>query len=100
VTASSDGTIFLRDLSHADAAPVVFRGHRGVLEHLVFHPDGSRLISGGTDGSIRVWTMELPALIAVASERAGRNLTLSEWQRFLPDTPYRKTFEHLPGADQ
>ena len=33
----------------------VLRGHTGLVYSLVFHPDGSRLASGGNDGTIRLW---------------------------------------------
>ncbi|MBC7878149.1 MAG: toll/interleukin-1 receptor domain-containing protein [Anaerolineales bacterium] len=41
-----------------------------------------------------------PTSIAKLKERAciaiGRNLTISEWERFFPNTEYRKTCENLP----
>jgi WD40 repeat protein len=33
-------------------------GHRGPVQALVFAPDGKRLLSGGADGSVRVWQVE------------------------------------------
>ncbi len=35
-----------------------FRGHRGMVRQLAFTPDGKRLITGGTDGTVLVWTLE------------------------------------------
>ena len=35
-------------------------------------------------------------LIAGACSRLTRNLTYEEWQRYLPDEPYRKTCENIP----
>jgi WD40 repeat protein len=32
-------------------------GHRGRINHIAFSPDGAMLVSGGTDGTIRFWSM-------------------------------------------
>jgi len=32
-------------------------GHRGQINHIAFSPDGRTLVSGGTDGSVRFWSM-------------------------------------------
>jgi hypothetical protein len=48
------------------------------------------------DGSLYYWDLRLERLMALASETAGRNLTLAEWQQFLPSEPYRPTFLDWP----
>ncbi|MGQ9903066.1 MAG: WD40 repeat domain-containing protein [Anaerolineae bacterium] len=35
--------------------PPAFTGHTDVLRSLAFSPDGSRLVSGSHDGTIRFW---------------------------------------------
>lgn len=42
------------------AAPIVLRGHTGVVRGLAFSADGSRLVSGGDDRSIRIWDCGRP----------------------------------------
>ncbi|MFZ6028921.1 MAG: WD40 repeat domain-containing protein [Chloroflexota bacterium] len=54
ILASADGQIILRlarDGSLLNALP----GHIGVTTKLLFSSDGTILISGGTDGLIRIW---------------------------------------------
>ena len=38
-----------------DPALVRLRGHRRAVICVAFHPDGNRLVSGGSDGTVRVW---------------------------------------------
>ncbi|MCB8944539.1 MAG: AAA family ATPase [Ardenticatenaceae bacterium] len=48
------------------------------------------------DGFIQVYYTRLDQLMAVACERAIRNLTWAEWQLYLPTIPYRQTCPNLP----
>jgi WD40 repeat protein len=34
-----------------------FRGHTGLVSSLAFSPDGSRLVSGSRDTTVKVWDM-------------------------------------------
>jgi len=37
--------------------PYLLRGHAGEVERIAFTPDGSRLVSCGVDGSVRLWSL-------------------------------------------
>lgn len=53
-SSNSDGLIALR----SPQAVAVLTGHApGLVEGLAFLPDGSKLVSGGDDGTIRLWNL-------------------------------------------
>ncbi|MBP7960950.1 MAG: hypothetical protein KBG20_01440 [Caldilineaceae bacterium] len=68
---SGDGAVRIWDVSRADAvattdgyvdrvdsigsSPVVFRGHTGTVWSVAFSPDGEQIVSGGDDGTARIW---------------------------------------------
>jgi hypothetical protein len=52
------------------------------------------LASGGDDGAVRIWNTLLWNAGRVAREicaRIRRNLSPSDWDRFVPDEPHRRT---------
>jgi WD40 repeat protein len=65
-----------------------------------FNHRGDRLaVSGlGPDVFIESWRPE--DLLNDAAKRTPRNLTLDEWQQYLPDEPCRPTFATLPDDCQ
>ncbi len=40
-----------------DQTPIRLRGHQKAVLCLAFHPDGNRVVSGGADGTVRVWDL-------------------------------------------
>jgi WD40 repeat protein/tRNA A-37 threonylcarbamoyl transferase component Bud32 len=40
-----------------DPATIRLRGHEQALVCLAFHPDGQRVVSGSTDGTVRIWDL-------------------------------------------
>lgn len=63
---------------------------------VAFSPDGSRLASGDTDGTGLVWDVDPKSWQARACQIANRNLSRTEWERYLGDEPYRPTCPGLP----
>jgi DNA-binding SARP family transcriptional activator/WD40 repeat protein len=69
-------------------------------------PDGSVVYLGagapreqGGGDVVRALPIDIAALVAEACERAGRNLTAEEWDRYLPARePHRTTCEQWPPA--
>ena len=56
-----------------------FSGHIGVIKQLAFLPDGSRLVTLGDDGALKIWDLTLgqETLSIRAHERNGLALTVS-----------------------
>lgn len=55
--ANYDGSCYLWNVGTAEAS-FVMKGHRGPIISLIFNEDGSRLITGGADSTIRIWDMQ------------------------------------------
>jgi WD40 repeat protein len=67
----------------------------------VFSPDGRFLVTESYVDPERlglVWILpwRRDDLVNEACSRLTRNLTIDEWNSYLPDEPYRKTCPHLP----
>jgi WD40 repeat protein/predicted Ser/Thr protein kinase len=62
-------------------ATVVCEGHRAGLWAFVFSPDGTRLASGGEDGTARLWDSATGALLATCRGHASRVVSVA----FSPD---------------
>ncbi|MFM9996375.1 MAG: protein kinase domain-containing protein [Phycisphaerales bacterium] len=67
-SAHSSGTVRANPLTDVGRRTNDGKGHRGSVEGLAYRPDG-RLVSGGTDGTIRLW--EAPEGQELASVDAG-----------------------------
>ena len=52
--ACGDEAVRLFDVEKT-AAPVVCRGHKGIVIGVTFHPDGQSFLSWGDDGTLRQW---------------------------------------------
>jgi len=63
---------------------------------LAFSADGKTLASGSDSGTIILWDINPESLAANACERAGRNFTRAEWERYFSNRKYRKTCEQWP----
>ena len=54
-----------------DRSPIRLRGHEKAVICLAFHPDGNRMASGGTDGTVRVWDLASRRAIQVIRGTGG-----------------------------
>jgi hypothetical protein len=77
---------------------IELRPRAGQFGCLSFSPDGRWLVGGTGSGDILLFPMRLDELIEKAAGVVGRNMTRREWNQYLPDEPYRKTFPGLPEA--
>jgi WD40 repeat protein len=92
-TASMDRTARIWTMRGQEAARVT---HEDWVTQVTFSPDGKYLATGSKDHTVRLWLWRPEDLIAEVGSRLSRNLTWEEWQSYLGDEPYRKTYAHLP----
>jgi len=81
-TASDDATVRLWN-ADTGVTELVLRGHQGPVRQVRFSPDGSRLVSIGRDGAVRVWALDLDDLMAIAHDKITRELTHEECRQYL-----------------
>jgi WD40 repeat protein len=49
----------------------VFRGHKGEAYGVAYSPDGRTIVSGGQDGTVRLWDVESGEMLSVLREHAA-----------------------------
>jgi WD40 repeat protein len=59
--------------------------HNGIVTGLGINQDGKILLSGGSDGKIYYWDIDLSSWKYNACKAANRNLTYNEWKQYLGD---------------
>jgi WD40 repeat protein len=97
-SASEDDTAKVWDAATGEEVARV--GHEGRVWSVVFSPDGHWVALGSADSTARVWMWRPEDLIAGACARLPRNLTLEEWEMYLPDKPYRPTCLNLSVPEE
>jgi len=70
--------------------------HTDIVRRLVFSHDGLTLVSGSFDSTLILWDLSIESWKETACNIAGRNLTLEEWNLFLPFNSYEKTCSQFP----
>jgi WD40 repeat protein/tRNA A-37 threonylcarbamoyl transferase component Bud32 len=54
-----------------DPAPIRLHGHQKAVMCLAFHPDGSQIVSGSGDGSVRIWELSTRRPLCVLEGTGG-----------------------------
>jgi WD40 repeat protein len=78
---SDDGTVTLWDLESGQALQV-FTAHTNDVNTVSWSPDG-RLVSGSGDTTLILWDTNPETWLMRVCQRVGRNLTKSEWEKYL-----------------
>jgi hypothetical protein len=95
-TTSDDRTVRLYDVATRRQIGVPFpKG--GIYGQSTLRSDGHVLVTSSTAGLV-IWDTDARSWARRACAAAGRNLTRAEWERFLPDTGYRRTCPEWPSA--
>ena len=97
-TASGDGTVKRWRVSDGAQIGSELSAHEGPLYGLAFSPDGRTLGTVGANGAVRLWDLGLQEWQVVGCRLVRRNLSLAEWQRFLPGRPYQRTCAEFPSG--
>jgi WD40 repeat protein len=89
VTASSDHTARLWDVTGERPVATILAGHSREVTHAAFSPDGQRLVTASADGTARLY--DIPTnqeLLALARSRLTRCLSDAQRDSFgLPPHP-------------
>jgi len=89
--ASTDNTICIWDLTAPAVPPATFRGHTDWTNSIAFTPDATILASASNDDTVRLWIANLDSLVDMACQQVSRNMTLHEWNLYLPNNKYHQT---------
>jgi len=100
-----ESPIILWDMETYQPLGEPLSGHKGALYHLAFSPrcagcpDGARLMSGGDDGTLRIWDMSVASWQKRACAMTSRRLTEEERGFYFKDpTPRQTCLEPLSFA--
>ncbi|CAO5147953.1 eukaryotic-like serine/threonine-protein kinase [Frankia sp. AiPs1] len=90
-TAGWDTTVHLWDVtgSGRPAAVGTIGGHGDWIQALAWTPDGKSIATGSDDYTVRISRIDDASLIAAACADPSRQITETEWRRYISDVPYQ-----------
>ena len=74
---------------HPQLAGQSLTGYNSWITSLTFSADGSSLISGSEDDTVRLWDLNINDAIAWVCSTTGNVLTRQQWRTYIPDVPYQ-----------
>jgi DNA-binding SARP family transcriptional activator/WD40 repeat protein len=91
VTGAGDGGVGLWDAATLDSLGMVYPPQRGerLPTSARFIGDGHDVAIASFDGRVYRWDTGVERLLEFACQMAGRDLTKTEWQQYLPAQPYQ-----------
>ncbi|MET3605870.1 WD40 repeat protein, partial [Sphaerotilus sulfidivorans] len=94
----SGGKVSLRLWDAPSGNPISepLKGHSGPVFSVAFSPDGSRIVSGSADNTLRLWPV-LDSWATHLCAKLPRNMTRQEWREWIsPDIDYVVQCPGLP----
>jgi WD40 repeat protein len=96
----ADKMIRLWSLDSTDTKPLVLPGQDDEVFSVAFSSDGRLVASGSHDSTVQIWQTSTADLADIVCEKVYRNLTHSEWDRFIGnDIGYERTCSNLGIGD-
>ena len=95
VTASNDETAIIWDATGGEQVALL-EGHDGFVNQAVWDEAGKRIVTASSDGTARIYYVSLEELRQMACQRAVRNMSEAEWERFMGSEPYQETCPSKP----
>ncbi|MEV6156539.1 serine/threonine-protein kinase [Nonomuraea sp. NPDC052129] len=89
-TGGSSGRVQLWDVAARTSLGDPFKAHAGGVLALGFSADGRQLHSIAADGTIHAIPVDPTLAVARICARADADLTPAEWDRFIPEIPFRE----------
>ena len=80
ITGADDQTARLWDATGKHLATI---HHNGNLTNVRFSPDGTTVLTASFDGPVRIWPVEIDALLKIADARITRRLTPEEREHYV-----------------
>jgi WD40 repeat protein len=96
---TSEGKLYLWDLTDHRLVAPAFLGINGTVTSLQFSPTQPALVSGSDTGQVLWWDLSPDSFLEKACQVAGRNLTHAEWAQYFPGEPYRITCLAYPEGE-
>jgi WD40 repeat protein len=90
-TGGRDNTVHLWDVTNPakPATAGLLGGHTDWVDAIAFTPDGRSLLTGSADHTARLTPLSDDALTTAACLDHAHQLDPSQWQRYIPEVPYR-----------
>jgi hypothetical protein len=91
-TASYDGSVRLWHMDDLNTLPIVFDDHELWVTTVMFTKDDNYIVSGGRNGKIRIYPVNVNSMVKEYCNFLSRELTHDEWNSYVgEDIPYNPT---------
>ena len=62
---------------------ITLAGHEGYVNSAVYSPNGQRIVTASSDGTVQIYTTDMDELLEIAKSRVTRQLTAEEKEKYL-----------------